>query len=82
MKGRKAAKSYKTNVNIGSLIKAKLKEKQITVVWFATQLGCSRTNIYKIFSKNSIDTNELYKISEILGFDFFKYYSDKLNGKK
>lgn len=82
MKKRKAAKPYKANVNIGSLIKAKVREKQITVVWLAAQLGCSRTNIYKIFGKSSIDTDELYKISEILGFDFFKYYSSKLNDKR
>ena len=82
MRGRKATKSYKANVNIGSLIKAKLREKQISVVWLAEQLGCSRTNIYKIFGKSSINTDELYKISEILGFDFFKYYSCKLNDKR
>lgn len=63
---------------IGLMIKAKLKEKKQSVVWFAGQLGCSRTNIYKIFGKKSIDTEELMKISIILNFDFFRVYSDKL----
>lgn len=71
----------KTNIDkttIGLIIKSKLKEKKQSVVWFAGQLGCSRTNIYKIFRKKSIDTDELMKISRILNFDFFKIYSDKL----
>lgn len=73
----------KTNhghVIIGPLVKEKLKERRRTVVWFAARLGCSRTNVYKIFGKPSIDAEELYKISKILDFDFFKVYSDCLNG--
>ena len=71
----------KTNTDkttIGLLIKAKLRERKQSVVWLAGQLGCSRTNVYKIFGKKSIDTDELMKISRILNFDFFKLYSDKL----
>lgn len=71
----------KTNTDkttIGLLIKAKLRERKQSVVWLAGQLRCSRTNVYKIFWKKSIDTDELMKISRILNFDFFKLYSDKL----
>lgn len=64
--------------NIGKLIKQKLRESNHTVVWFAKELGCSRTNAYKIFEKTSINTNELMKISEILNYDFFKCYSTEL----
>lgn len=81
MKGRDTAKKGKTEINIGPIIKAKLKEKRITVVWFASQLGTSRTNVYKIFNKHAINTEELFKISRILNFDFFKYYSEKLGAK-
>ncbi len=73
----------KTNhgqVMIGPMVKNKLKERRHTVVWFAAQLGCSRTNVYKIFAKPSIDAEELFKISKILDFDFFKVYSDRLHG--
>lgn len=44
----------KTNTDkttIGLLIKAKLRERKQSVVWLAGQLGCSRTNVYKIFGK-------------------------------
>ena len=71
----------KTNTDkttIGLLIKAKLRERKQSVVWLAGQLGCSRTNVYKIFGKKSIDTDELMKISRILNFDFFKLYSRPL----
>lgn len=76
MQENKKTNAEKTT--IGQLIKAKLKEKKQSVVWFAGQLGCNRTNIYKIFGKKSIDTDDLMKISKILNFDFFKIYSDKL----
>lgn len=66
-------------IMIGSMIRNKLKERRHTVVWFAAQLGCSRTNVYKIFAKPSIDAEELLRISRILDFDFFRIYSDKLN---
>lgn len=82
MKGRDTIKKENTGINIGSIIKAKLKEKRVTVVWFAAQLGTSRTNVYKIFNKHTIGTEELFKISEILNFDFFKYYSEKLGVNK
>ena len=70
----------KTNTDkttIGLLIKAKLRERKQSVVWLAGQLGCSRTNVYKIFGKKSIDTDELMKISRILNFDFFKRQAQK-----
>lgn len=82
MKEPNGARKYMADVEIGSMIKDKLKEQRLTVVWFASQLECSRTNVYKIFGKHSIDTAELLRISEILKFDFFKYYSDKLDFNK
>ncbi len=81
MNGRKKTKQLDTNLKIGKIIRSKLKESKHTVVWFAGQLECSRTNVYKIFAKHSINTDELLKISDILDFDFFKIYSDKLNDK-
>ncbi|WP_298455850.1 XRE family transcriptional regulator [uncultured Prevotella sp.] len=75
---RETKKTNTEKTTIGQMIKAKLRERKQSVVWFAGQLECSRTNIYKIFKKNSIDTDELMKISLILDYDFFKIYSDKL----
>jgi predicted transcriptional regulator len=60
---------------IGALIRKKLKEKN-TVVWFSKQLNCSRTNVYKIFERKSLDTTELMRISKILEYDFFADLSE------
>ncbi|MBQ6161668.1 MAG: XRE family transcriptional regulator [Prevotella sp.] len=65
--------------SIGSLIKEKLLERNKTVVWFSKELGCSRTNVYKIFERTSVDTDDLCRISLILGYDFFKIYSEELS---
>jgi len=68
-------------VEIGQLIRLKLKERKKTVVWFAHELSCSRTNVYKIFEKSSIDTSDLFRISIILDYDFFTLFSDQLKNK-
>lgn len=82
MKVRKTTKKHVGKIEIGLEIKGRLMDSGHSVVWFAEQLGCSRTNIYKIFAKKSISTEELFKISEVLGYDFFKIYSSKLYGRK
>lgn len=63
-------------MHIGKKIRQTLKEKGHTVVWFANELSCHRTNIYKIFDKPSIDTYDLMRISRILDYNFFDYLSN------
>lgn len=65
-------------MHIGKLIKEQLQLQGKTIVWFAGQLSCHRTNVYKILSKRSIDTHELERISKILNYDFFSVYSQQL----
>ena len=69
-------------LEIGLLIRQKLKERKRTIVWLAENLSCSRTNVYKIFDKRSIDTDYLLRISDILDYDFFKLYSEELKKRK
>lgn len=57
--------------HIGQAIKQELERQERTVVWFARKLSCDRSNIYRIFQKESIDTNLLVRISIILQYDFF-----------
>ena len=66
-------------MHIGEEIKKTLEEQGKTVVWFASELSCHRTNVYKIFSKRSIDTHELERISKILNTDFFALYSRQID---
>ena len=65
-------------MHIGKLIKQQVEEQGKTVVWFAQQLSYSRTNVYKIYEKSSIDTDVLMRISLVLHYDFFKLYSERL----
>lgn len=68
-----------TMIHIGSLIEKKLREQGRTVTWFAAALHCDRTNVYKIFQKSSIDSSMLYRISCILGYDFFSEYTQSFD---
>ena len=64
-------------VHIGELIKREFDKlpRSCTVTWFARYLHCDRTNIYDIFSRQSIDTALLMRISCILNHNFFDDYS-------
>lgn len=75
MKDRKPKQDTK---HIGLSIRNELREKRLSVVWFAGELGCSRTTVYKIFGKETIDTGELLRISKLLRCNFFSPYSDEV----
>lgn len=65
-------------VEIGSIIKNELLRQERSVAWFARKLCCERANVYKIFNKQSLDTELLKRISLVLNHDFFQYYSERL----
>jgi DNA invertase Pin-like site-specific DNA recombinase len=66
-------------INIGEKIKEELLLQERSVTWFAKKLGCTRMTIYRIFEKQSIDTQQLLQISRILNHDFFSEMSEDLN---
>lgn len=68
-------------VNIGQIIKEELDRQERTVSWLALKLNCHRSVVYRIFSKNSIDTAMLIRISEVLQRNFFKEYSAEIEQK-
>lgn len=68
----------KEQIHIGKIIQAKVEEKNLSIVSFARMLSCSRTNVYKIFERTSIDTNLLERISKVLNYDFFLEYSQNI----
>ena len=61
-----------TSIHFGNLIRDELKAQGRTVTWFAKAIHCDRTNAYKIFNNSNIDTDLLFRISRVLGHDFFK----------
>jgi len=63
-------------VHIGKEIKKVFVERKMTVVALSRELGCHRTNIYRIFDSPTVDSGVLSQLSVILDFDFFKLYSE------
>ena len=70
-------------VNIGEKIRSMVIERQMSNAAFAKVLNIQRQNIEKtVFLKNSLDTDLLISISEVLEFDFFQYYRVEKEGNK
>lgn len=61
---------------IGQIIKEELQRQERGITWFARKLSCDRSNVYRVFEKESIDTGMLLRISVVLQHDFFVEYSN------
>ena len=66
---------------IGILIKEELERQERSISWFARKLSYDRSNVYRLFQKESIDTNLLARISILLGRDFFADLSQFIKEK-
>ncbi len=60
------------DIHIGKLVKEKFDESSLSVPEFAAALHKSRTTIYDIFSRKSMDIDLLLQISDILNYDFLR----------
>ncbi|MBR2368980.1 MAG: XRE family transcriptional regulator [Paludibacteraceae bacterium] len=67
-----------STIHIGSIIRDELRRQGKTNAWFAKEINVNTRTINKIFLKGVIDTHQLLLISQALGVDFFKYYSEQL----
>ncbi len=65
-------------IHIGSIIREELRRQGKTNGWLAEQINVNPRTINKIFLKSIIDTQQLFQISQVMGVDFFKFYSDEL----
>ena len=65
----------------GDLIKEELEKQERSISWFARKLSCDRSNVYRLFQKESIDTTLLFRVSLLLKRDFFSYLSERLKEK-
>ncbi|MBS7411428.1 MAG: hypothetical protein SPJ05_09810 [Candidatus Limisoma sp.] len=64
-------------IHIGQLIRTKLKEDGHSITWFASQICCTRSNVYKIFANDNIDIRLLERICRVLHYNFFKDIADE-----
>lgn len=61
--------------------KEELERQERSISWFARKLSCDRSNVYRLFQKESVDTNLLARISMLLGRDFFSDLSESIKEK-
>jgi len=54
---------------MGHMIKRAVKEQKISVSDFAKSIHCSRTNVYSIFERESINIERLKQIVDVLKLD-------------
>ncbi|MEM7036465.1 MAG: helix-turn-helix transcriptional regulator [Bacteroidota bacterium] len=64
-----------TELPIGKIIKQVLDRSGMKLKVFAARIGTTRQNVYKIFDRQSISTDRLQKISQVLEYDFFKHFA-------
>ena len=61
-------------IHIGFHIKQVIETKEVSITDFAKEINKSRTVVYHIFTRQSIDTNLLVAISKALDYNFFQLY--------
>lgn len=73
-------------MHIGHIIEQELQKRGCTKTWLAKQLYCHRTNVGNILKRQSIDTEQLLKISKAMEVNFFEYhikeYEDRENNSR
>lgn len=61
-------------IHIGKIIRAQLEAVGMGKSEFGRRLNTSPQNVFGIFKRDSIDTNLLKRIGEVLNHNFFSYY--------
>lgn len=64
-----------SEIHIGKIIRAQLKADKRSISWLAQEIGCTRSHLYKMFRKPSIDNKLLLDISIAMSFNFFQHYA-------
>ncbi len=75
-------KQHGSMKNIGSLIKEEFERQGHSIGWLSRQLACDRSNVYRLFQRESIDTLTLKRLCRILDHDFFNDLSLELQQEK
>ena len=59
-------------MNIGEKIREVMKMRGLTATQLAREIPCERTNVYNVFGRKDISTKLLWRISEVLNYNFFE----------
>ena len=68
-----------TDIHFGKMIKDELSNQNLSIAWFAEQMHCDRSNMYKILSRPNHDTDFIIRASRLLKHDFLLDASIELN---
>lgn len=66
------------NIHIGSLIRSKVEEYQISIERISRFLNSTEDEVEKMYHAKSMDTDVLLKWCKLLKFDFFQFYTGHL----
>jgi transcriptional regulator with XRE-family HTH domain len=66
------------SVQIGSVIKKVMEDKRVSPSELASRLGVHPGSISRIFNYKHMHSSLLQKISQALGHDFFKYFTQDI----
>ena len=69
------------HIHIGRLIREELRRQGHTNEWFMERIGMSERTLQRLFHKPSLDTHQLFRISSILGTNFFQHYSGAIDAQ-
>src|SRR5947207_244468 len=65
-------------VQIGTVIKKVMEDKNVSSAELASRLGVHPGSISRIFTYRHMHSSLLQKLSQALGHDFFKYFSQDI----
>lgn len=65
-------------IHIGTLINQRVTESGIEISRICNFIKCSEAEIKEMYQSKNIDTETLLKWSKLLGYDFFRVYSQHL----
>jgi hypothetical protein len=63
------------NVHIGQVITGTLEERDLSIELLASKVDVPESILSNMLINDDIACNVLYKISKVLEYDFFRYYS-------
>jgi transcriptional regulator with XRE-family HTH domain len=66
------------SVQIGSVIKKVMEDKRVSPSELASRLGVHPGSISRIFNYKHMHSSLLQKLSQALGHDFFKYFTQDI----
>jgi len=69
---------HQSGIHLGKLVEKAWNRSGMTSSEFALAIGQARQNVRQVFSRQSMDTELLFRISTVLGENFFQVLAEAL----